>query len=68
MILNIDMLCTSMMLRIVCECYSALIVGVNDVLIADIVVDFSEKSKKPNLLLESMEKDHVFRFRDGEND
>ena len=62
------MLCTSVMLRIVCECYSALIVGVNDVLIADIVVDFSEKSKESNLLLESVKKGHVFRFHGGEGD
>ena len=54
--------------RIVCECYSVLIVDVNDVLIADIVVDFSEKLKESNLLLESIKKGHVFRFRDGEDD
>ena len=47
MILDIDVLCTSMVFRIVCECDSALIVGVDDVLIVDVIVDFSEKMEEP---------------------
>ena len=58
----------SMIFWIIYECYNALIVDINDILIADIVVDFSEKSKESNLLLESMKKNHVFRFHDEEDD
>ena len=65
MILNIDVFYIYMMLRIVCECYSILIVGVNDVLIVDVVVDFSEKPEEPYLLLEGVKESHVFRFDDG---
>src|SRR5205814_846059 len=50
-ILNIDVLCTGVVFRIVCGCDSALIVGVDDVLIADAVADFSEKTEEPYLLL-----------------
>jgi len=45
-----------------------LIIDVNDVLIADIVIDFSEKLNESNLLLESIEKSHIFRFHDEESD
>ena len=62
------MVCMSMIFQIICECNNALIVDINDVLIADIVVDFFEKLKELNLLLENMKKGHVFRFRDKEGD
>ena len=68
MISDIDVLCMSMVFRIVCECNRTLIVDVDDVLIADVVADFSEKTEESYLLLESVKKSHVFQFRDGEGD
>ena len=68
MILNVDMLGTSVVFRIVCECDGALIVGVDDVLIADVVADFFEKAEEPDLLLKGMWNCHVFRFGCGECD
>src|SRR5579859_6212753 len=62
-VLDVDMFRTSVVLRIMCEGDCALIVAVNDVLIADVVTDFSEKAEEPDLLLECMEESHVFRFR-----
>src|SRR5579859_2145317 len=67
-ILNVDVLCTCMVLRIVCEGDCALIVAVNDILIADVVSDFSEEAEEPDLLLECVEESHVFRFCAGESD
>src|SRR5579859_2721688 len=67
-VLDVDMFCTSVVLRIVCEGDCALIVAVDDVLIADVVADFSEKAEEPDLLLECVKNGHVFRFRTGESD
>ena len=64
MILDIDVLCVSMVFWVVCECDRTLVVGVNDILIADVVADFSEKTEESYLLLESVKKSHVFRFDD----
>src|SRR5579859_374655 len=67
-VLDVDMFRTSVVLRIVCEGDCALIVAINDVLIADAVTDFAEKAEEPDLLLECVEESHVFRFRSGEGD
>ena len=54
MVLNVDMLGASMVLRVVCQCNGALVIAVDDVLVVDAVVDFSEKTEEPYLLLEGM--------------
>ena len=45
MILDVDVLGTSMMLGIVCEGDSALVVAVDEILVVDLVADFSEKAR-----------------------
>ena len=57
-----------MVFGIVCEGDSALIVAVDDILVADVGDDFLEEAVEPDELLESMEESHVFRFRAGESD
>ena len=52
----------SMVFRIVGKCDGALIVTVDDVLIVDVVANFFEEAEEPDLLLESVENRHVFRF------
>jgi len=51
-ILDIDMFGTSVMFRIMCKCDGALVVAVDDVLVADVVTDFFEEAQKPDLFLE----------------
>jgi len=51
-----------MMLGIVCEGDSALVVAVDEILVVDVVADFSEKAEEPDLLLEGVEDSHVFRL------
>src|SRR5271154_4514037 len=68
MILDVDVLGTSMMLGIVCEGDSALVVAVDEILIIDVVADLSEKAEEPDLLLEGVEDSHVFRLGGGEGD
>ena len=46
MILDVDMLRTSVMLVIVCEGDSALVVAVDEILMVDVVADFSEKAEE----------------------
>ena len=60
MILNINILCINLMFRIIYEYYNILIIDINDILITDIIIDFSEKLKKLNLFLENIKKNHVF--------
>src|SRR5579859_6704956 len=67
-VLDVNMLCTCMVFQIVCEGDSTLIVTIDDVLIADLISDFSEEAEEPDLLLECMEESHVFRFWAGEGD
>src|SRR5579859_8060833 len=67
-VLDVDMFRTSVVLRIMCEGDCALIVAVNDILIADVVTNFSEKAVEPDLLLEGLKDSHVFRFHTGECD
>jgi len=43
---------TSVMFRIMCKCDGALVVAVDDVLVADVVTDFFEEAQKPDLFLE----------------
>ena len=66
MILNIDVLRPCVMLRILSERDSTLTVGVDGVLVADVVSQFLENSVDPDLLLESVEYRHVLRFRSRE--
>ena len=54
-ILDVDMLYMSVVFWIVGKCDSALIVVINDVLVADVVADFSEETQEPGLLLERVE-------------
>ena len=51
-----------------CKCDSILIVDVNNVLIVDSIIDFSEKMKESYLLLESVKESHIFRLDDRESD
>src|SRR5579859_6663358 len=67
-VLDVDMLCTCMVFRMVCEGHSTLIVTVDGILVADVVADFFEEAVKPDLLLECVEESHVFRFCAGEGD
>ena len=39
-----------------------MVVGVDDVLIVDVVADFFEKTVNPDQLLKSVKESHVFRF------
>ena len=57
-----------MVFGIVCKGDSALIVAIDEILIADIVADFFEEAVEPDELLESVEESHVFRFCAGEGD
>src|SRR5579859_3324325 len=59
-VLDVDMLCTCMVFRIVCEGDSTSIVAIDDVLIADFISDFSEEAEEPDLLHECMEESNVF--------
>ena len=65
-VLDVDMLGAGVVFRIVCKCDGALVVAVDDVLIADVVADFFEEAEEPDLLLERMKECHVFRFSRGE--
>ena len=49
--LNVDMLGSSVVFRTVSECDSALVVCVDNVLVADVVANFIEKAEEPDLLL-----------------
>ena len=62
------MLCTCMMLGVVCEGDCALVVAMDDVLVADVVADFFEKAVEPDKLFEGVEESHVFRFCAREGD
>ena len=68
MILDVDMFHTSIMFQIVSEGDSALVVTIDDVLIADVIADFVEKAEEPDVLLKCMEKNYVFGFHAGEGD
>lgn len=57
-----------MMLWIMCKSYSTLIVTINDILVADVVADLSEKAKELDLLLKSVKESYVFQFGAGEGD
>jgi len=48
MILDVDVFSPSVMLGIVCEGDSALVVAVDEVLMVDVVADFSEKVEEPD--------------------
>src|SRR5579859_491898 len=67
-VLDVDMLCTCMVFRIVCEGDSTLIVTVDGILVADVVADFFEEAVEPDEVLEGMKESHVFRFRAREGD
>ena len=62
MILDVDVLGASVVLGIVSEGNSALVVAINEVLVVDVVADFPEKVEELDLLLESVEKSHIFGF------
>ena len=66
MVLNVDVLCSCVVFRIMGKGNSALIVTVDDVLIVDVVADFVEEAVESDKLLEGMEESHVFRFHAGE--
>src|SRR5579859_7005709 len=59
-ILNVDVLCTCMMFQIVSKGDSALIVTVDDILVADVVAYFLEEAEEPDWLLECVEESHIF--------
>src|SRR5271170_3222223 len=67
-VLDVDMLCTSVVFRVVRQCDCTLVVAIDEILIADIVADFSEEAEEPDLLLEGMEDGHVLGFHAGEGD
>ena len=62
------MFCTSVVLRVVRQRDGTLVVAIDDILIADIVANFSEEAVELDLLLERVEDGHVLRFRAGEGD
>lgn len=64
--LYVDALGSSVMFRVVSKCDDTLAVGVDDVLVADIVAEFLEETVNPNLFLQIMGKCYVFRFRSRE--
>ena len=68
MVFDVDMLGADVVFWIVCKCDGALVIAVDDVLVVDIVADFSEEAEEPDLLLESVEESHIFRFCVGEGD
>ena len=53
-ILDVDVLCTSVVFWIVSKCDGALTVAVDGVLIANIISDFVDEVKDPDLFLECM--------------
>src|SRR5579862_7794103 len=61
-VLNINVLRASMMLRVVGERNSALTIGVDAVLVANVVPNFFEKAMYPNLFLEGVKNSHILRF------
>src|SRR5271170_4864299 len=68
-ILDVDMFCTSVpVFRVVRQRDGTLVVAIDEILIADIVADFSKEAEEPDLLLEGMEDGHVLGFRAGEGD
>ena len=67
MVFDVDMLGADVVFWIVCKCDGALVIAVDDVLVVDIVADFSEEAEEPDLLLESVEESHVFGFGGGES-
>ena len=68
MILDVDVLCASIVFQIMSKGNGALIVAIDEVLSVNVVVDLSEKAKEPDLLLEGVEDGHVFQFCVGEGD
>src|SRR5579859_3345340 len=52
MVLNVDVLCSCKMFRIVSKGDSALIVAVDDILVANVVAYFLEEAMEPDELLE----------------
>src|SRR5271170_1530752 len=67
-VLDVDMFCTSVVFRVVRQPDGTLVVTIDDILIADIVADFSEEAVEPDLLLDGVEYGHILRFHTGEGD
>lgn len=57
-----------MVLEVVGKRNGTLVVAVDDVLVADIVANFTEEPQEPDLFLEAMEERHIFRFGGGQSD
>ena len=62
MVLNIDVLHVGVMFWVVCQCNGTLAVGVDSVLIANIIPEFLEKVVDPDLFFDSMKNRYILRF------